>query len=764
MGCISSSDTKRTVLDSDNVKQSSSAPPFTAQTHSSQSLVKKSESVPHASVPYESHLSASLVRSSDGNVPFHGLLNDKHKLNLKRNNAVDPVHKLFDRSLHPHDDSCTSSDHSKLTIVSGTAMTMPYVIIVAQPSASTTVRAVIDSVFERANTVINGWNPKSEISAFNTQPPEKKIQLSPDLRGLFEIVDNVHSMTDGRYDPTTGVISIAFETCINERERPPLPAEIAPFKHALGWKRRILRKETYAARLNSHTVIDLDGISKGYVVDRLVDALKNAGFPSCYVDWAGDVRASGEHPEGRPWRSAVVRPPALSRVFQHWRESSLHHMLTSDDIAYFANYSAGCADGCAIATSGDYFSIQKYGFHHIVNTISMAVLKANQTSVGSVCVAANSCVMADALATAAMTFTCVTETIDFLRKLKSNYPHIVYGFCAMGRGTADSQSEIFTDGLFIKTPGKKPSEMQADSPLSELVSPDESERFSDTLRENIYQRSVIFHLDGSDIKSDSFVSCSMNPHPLITFSPPLGFVRNIVNSSEDVESTLQCTVLQPLVESSGGAATGINVDLRFHSAHQKDEIVVVGAAIEDVDFGNISAYNVTHGTHAVSREIGLEVNRSKFQFLPVAQKAKLLLRNIPAMVWVVTTTAADQTPLALTATSVCVPSNARGCITFNISHTSAFFAGFGGVTSLIRVNALSTELETLARKFVNECQPSNNDMHELESLSLVSASCVVHHVADLQDHTVVIARVYGVNKNEQRKPLIWVDGNYIAWK
>jgi len=41
------------------------------------------------------------------------------------------------------------------------------------------------------------------------------------------------------------------------------------------------------------TVLDFGGVAKGWVVDNIIQRLNGAGFNDVYVDWGGDIRATG---------------------------------------------------------------------------------------------------------------------------------------------------------------------------------------------------------------------------------------------------------------------------------------------------------------------------------------------------------------------------------------------------------------------------------------------------------------------------------------
>lgn len=744
---------------------SRSAPSSTKQsTHQQKST--QSASLKTNNPQYETQLSASLVDSGTKSVPFHGLLNDKHKLDLKRHANSDPQNKLFDRSLHPSDDAVKTAPDSNLTTVTGVAMTMPYTIIVAQPSATMAVEKIISPIFDRTNAVYNAWNPDSEVSKLNSLPPEKKVPLSSHLADLFDAVDMAFDMTDGKFDPTSGVLSVAFENCITQKERPPLPSEIAPFKHAIGWKKRIVRKSGTIHRMNAHTVVDLDGITKGFVIDTIVIELMNNGFYDCYVDWAGDVRAVGSHPEGRPWRSAVVRPPELSRVFSHWRDSTLREMIKADDMAYFANFAANGVNGCAIATSGDYFAMHKYGFHHIASIEDMTVMKATYLSVGSVCVVANTCAIADAVATAAMTFKEAEETVSFLERLKSSYSNIVYGYCVMGRNRPSKRKvEVLTPGIFELVDSMSNSTgTEAHSPEGTSNSAEDDEKFVAQIPGRLYKSLCEVRFGGSSVVIDSLVSCSMDPCPLVTFFAPFDVISHMTDQKNDVLSKIKLSLLKPSATGMSTHPSGVTVDLRYSGVFRINDVACVSAIVEDVDFGSVKDCTIVHNDQSVNYEIKLGVVRSQFQLMPILNKAKVLMRNIPSMIWVVTIQAEDGSPVALTATSVRVPQDCGGLMYFNVAHSSTFYAHLSGEGSAVKGYALSTTLSGLATKFVSDCRPTEDDIDRLQNESIVAATCIISQRHNLQDHLVVIgtlSEVSDLDKSGSRKPLLWLHGGYM---
>jgi thiamine biosynthesis lipoprotein len=126
--------------------------------------------------------------------------------------------------------------------------------------------------------------------------------------------------------------------------------------------------------------LDLNGIAKGYGVDRLAETLRDHGISDGLVGIDGEMRAMGFRPDGETWTIAVEAPDAERRT--------PHSILALQD--------------AAVATSGDYrhwVEVQGRRLSHTMDPRRGAPLIA---SPASVTVVARTCAEADAWATALM--------------------------------------------------------------------------------------------------------------------------------------------------------------------------------------------------------------------------------------------------------------------------------------------------------------------------------------------------------------------------
>jgi thiamine biosynthesis lipoprotein len=164
------------------------------------------------------------------------------------------------------------------------------------------------------------------------------------------------------------------------------PAEASPGR---------IRSATQARRALAHDVVeidgarvrkrlpitlDLNGVAKGYGVDRLAEILRSCGIRDGLVSIDGEIRAMGLRPDGEAWTVAVEQPDPEHRA--------PHSILSLQDRA--------------VATSGDYrhwVEVQGRRLSHTMDPTRGAPLMKPPASVT---VLASTCAQADAWATALM--------------------------------------------------------------------------------------------------------------------------------------------------------------------------------------------------------------------------------------------------------------------------------------------------------------------------------------------------------------------------
>ncbi len=291
------------------------------------------------------------------------------------------------------------------TEFNGWAMTMPYRITVGAPLASPQrqeVEILIRDTFDEVDRTLNNWNPDSEISRVNAAPADTPIPLSQPLYDLLHLCDQIVALSGGRFDPTVGPLVALWRTKLADKQA-PTAAERLELAHSIGWH-HIHLYEGELVKDNAHTALDLCAISKGYTLDLLTDRLHQKGYDNTLVEWAGELRASGHHPEGRDWMVAL--DPGLQIKGQPLAPIALHNN--------------------AIATSGDYahdgWNLPEHRYCHIVDPHTAMPLEVTPHSIATVTAIAPTCALADALATAGMVFPNRLEAEQWAQEVVELYP------------------------------------------------------------------------------------------------------------------------------------------------------------------------------------------------------------------------------------------------------------------------------------------------------------------------------------------------------
>lgn len=299
-------------------------------------------------------------------------------------------------------------------------MTMQYqVTVAALPSQQEKIQEIIATTFQEIDSIYNMWNPNSELSQINQAPGNISLPLSEKLEKLFLLTDVVVKITDGRFDPTIEPIQALWKKHLSQGKKPPA-TELQALHPSIGWHRIQLSKG-HLIKSTDATSFDFGGIAKGLGVDLIVENLNQAGFKDAFVSWGGEIRASGNHPEGRPWRIFI------SQLEDENPEHAIAYLDLKDQ---------------AIATSGDYlqfWTIEKEGqqvsYFHIIDPNTLEPLQVKENSIASASVVAPTCAVADGLATAAMMFETVYEAEQWAETLKKENPELSFWIVVRNQNT-----------------------------------------------------------------------------------------------------------------------------------------------------------------------------------------------------------------------------------------------------------------------------------------------------------------------------------------
>ena len=239
------------------------------------------------------------------------------------------------------------------------------------------LRAALQAAVDEVDAQMSTWNPASDLMGLNAAPVGLWVKVPVQLAEVLRLGLGIGRVSGAAFDIGMGDAVTAWgfgpEAADPARIRSAMAAPRVPAHEALEFDGSQVRKRAPVA-------LDLNGIAKGYGVDRLAETLLARGLDAALVGIDGEMRAFGLRPDGEAWTIAVEAP-------DHERRTP-HSIIALHD--------------AAVATSGDYrhwVEVRGRRLSHTMDPGRGAPLPAPPASVS---VVARTCAEADAWATALM--------------------------------------------------------------------------------------------------------------------------------------------------------------------------------------------------------------------------------------------------------------------------------------------------------------------------------------------------------------------------
>jgi FAD:protein FMN transferase len=244
--------------------------------------------------------------------------------------------------------------------------------------AHAAISAAVEELYA-VERLMTRFNVRSDIGRANLNAHRTPVPVSPATAVVVAEGLRWAAVTGSRFDPCIGRAEELWD--VTQRSAPPPPDAVGRLAGRALYRGLELGSTGGGSVLIYHdedVALDLGGIAKGYAVDRAVAVLRAWGVTGALVNAGGDLYALGTSAGGDAWRVGIRSPADPVR---------LAGTFTLRDRA--------------VATSGDYEQFFEHGgsrYHHLLDPATAA---PRVTSAHSLTVAADTCMAADAAATAA---------------------------------------------------------------------------------------------------------------------------------------------------------------------------------------------------------------------------------------------------------------------------------------------------------------------------------------------------------------------------
>lgn len=239
------------------------------------------------------------------------------------------------------------------------------------------IRAALQAAVDEVDAQMSTWRPDSDLMRLNAAPVGDWVAVPHHLRAVLRLGLEIGRITGGAFDIGMGDAVTAWGFGPDAATPERIRATMAAARVAA---HEVLEITDHHVRKTAPVTLDLNGIAKGYGVDRLAGTLRDHGITDALVGIDGEMRALGLRPDGDAWTIAVETPDSERRA--------AHAILALQD--------------AAVATSGDYRHWVEVRGRRLSHTMDPRRAAPLVTSPASVTVIAPSCAEADAWATALM--------------------------------------------------------------------------------------------------------------------------------------------------------------------------------------------------------------------------------------------------------------------------------------------------------------------------------------------------------------------------
>ena len=243
----------------------------------------------------------------------------------------------------------------------------------------------------------------SEISKINTSKGES-VNVSKDTFELIEKGLYYGEISDGLFDITIAPVSNLWD--FHGEGSVPDDSLIKKTINHVSYRNLSLNKADFSvSKLDPDLEIDLGGIAKGYIADKLKEYLISQNVKSALINLGGNIITIGTKPDGTPFKIGIKKP---------FNENEIEATVELNDKA--------------VSTSGVYercFYEDDKLYHHILNPKTGYPIETDLWGVSVVC---DSSTDADAIGTIcilmgyekAKAFTDTMQNIDIIWSKKEN--------------------------------------------------------------------------------------------------------------------------------------------------------------------------------------------------------------------------------------------------------------------------------------------------------------------------------------------------------
>jgi thiamine biosynthesis lipoprotein len=204
----------------------------------------------------------------------------------------------------------------------------------------------VSGEIQKIDSIVNNYNPKSEVSIINNLAGIDTVKISGEMKEIITHSLKISELSNEAFDITIEPLTKIWNF---NADKPTIPeeTEIKKLLEFVDYK-NILLNDNKLFLKKKNVGFDLDGLAKGYVVDKVILVLKKNGVKNAVVNAGGNMGVGVLWNKSKPLNVWIRHPRAVGNPFGKFTVNR----------------------DCGISTSGDYqkyFIIRGKRYHNILN-------------------------------------------------------------------------------------------------------------------------------------------------------------------------------------------------------------------------------------------------------------------------------------------------------------------------------------------------------------------------------------------------------------
>lgn len=315
--------------------------------------------------------------------------------------------------------SCGQSaeEYATYSEIQGRTMGTTYSII-ANGELDERISAEIDALLVEVNHSVSTYEKQSIITRINDadsliieagESLDSLRQLLTFFAENMEVAGEIFNLSQGAFDPTVGPL-VKYWGFGWEKNRPAETdsAKLDSLKALVGYGKIDWSYEAgklSVVKENAEAILDFSALAKGYGVDEVAEMLEQKGIDNYLIEIGGEVRVKGRNRQGAPWTLGINNPLEGAGVTDFYAR-------------------VGITEG-ALATSGNYRNYYEMEGRKVFHSINPVSGYPEMNNLRSASIYAESCIRADALATACMILG-VERSMELIGNLENTEAFFIY--------------------------------------------------------------------------------------------------------------------------------------------------------------------------------------------------------------------------------------------------------------------------------------------------------------------------------------------------